>query len=157
MDYLVAIISGIGGAVLGGVGTWLTLRFNYRELFAKTVSNRRVEWIRLLPENIGVLLSETERNMRRKGDKKTKSPSESKSDYYISRTIVLTIINLKECLHCKLHNLILRLDDYYHKEPPDQDLVAFCELRGEIIEITRKIEKAEWEHVKSEARKGKIR
>jgi hypothetical protein len=48
------IISGIIGAAIGFLGSFLTLKLGYKKLFAETVSNRRMEWIDNFREEFSV-------------------------------------------------------------------------------------------------------
>ena len=37
------IIAALGGALIGIIGTYFTLRFSYNQLYAQTVSNNRMD------------------------------------------------------------------------------------------------------------------
>lgn len=52
------IIIGLAGALIGFIGSMLLLRFNYKNLFAKTISSERVSWLKDMRELVDNLMSE---------------------------------------------------------------------------------------------------
>lgn len=140
-EIVIALIGALVGAVLGIFGTALTLRFNYRQLYAETVSSNRNEWRYQLREFIATMLSEA---YECAGLEKSKT-------YYLNRNQVLSRLNLKEPLHKMMEHLIYELDKVYvgidYKE-------HFLTLQQNIIDVSQKLLKLEWETVKKEAKGG---
>lgn len=52
------IIIGLAGALIGFIGSMLLLGFNYKNLFAKTISSERVSWLKDMRELVDNLISE---------------------------------------------------------------------------------------------------
>lgn len=55
-DWVIGIISGLSGGFLGFFASLLTLRFNYRSLFAQTVSQNRMDWINSFREELSIVV-----------------------------------------------------------------------------------------------------
>ena len=56
-DYIWSFIAALIGAFLGSLGTYFTLRFSYKQLFAETVSKNRMDWINVWRENVSKFLA----------------------------------------------------------------------------------------------------
>ena len=152
-------IAGITGAVLGFAASVLALRFHYRDLFAKTVSNNRMEWINVWRENISVFLAYAAILHRVYGascgegnDPQQRQDESCRAEYLKmeaemlkARGQVTTRLNLTEEKHSLLFAAIKQVD--YSAE--ETRFVAQCEY---VEELARQILKPEWERVKNEAR-----
>ena len=139
------IFSGLIGAIVGAFGACLTLRFNYRQLFAENVSKSRMQWIDNFREELSIILGVARLS---KAEKSSKYDLIYKAEK--ARVKLLTRLNLNtkkygnefnELFQDKLRTL--KFDESYTEE----------EL-FDIIEISRKILEHEWKIVKNEA-KGK--
>ena len=51
------IIAALLGALIGSLIPFLTLQFNYRQLYAQTISTNRMDWINKWRENISKFLA----------------------------------------------------------------------------------------------------
>lgn len=155
-EWLAALIGAIIGALVSGVATYVTVRFNYRQLFAETVSKNRMDWINVWRENISKFLACAEMLRECKCPNKTASNGklttcreqmEYRKEFYESRAMITSRLNLNE----RLHVLMLAAINQIDFRLTDEEFVA---KREYIIELARKILKPEWERVKDEA-KGK--
>lgn len=154
------VISGLAGAVLGFVASMLVLRFNYRDLFAKTVSANRMEWINVWRENISTFIANAtilhERGYvakRANVECPCKEPCKDccaeclkiEAEMLKARELITTRLNMAEEKHALLFAAIKQID--YSAE--NTKFAAQCEY---IEELARQILKPEWERVKDEAR-----
>ena len=119
------------GALLGSIGTYFTIRFNYHHLYAETVSQSRNKWLNEMRENISIMLAEARRFPR--SDK-----------YFTARNQVLLRLNTSEKLHALLKEQIQMLDDC--------DCKTLSAIEPLIIQNASLILKPEWERVKKEAK-----
>lgn len=144
-EITIALIS-LGGVVLS-VGISLIIgiisnRYNYRQLYAQTVSSNRMEWINAWRENVSRFLACAEMlhkhahiNEREKIEK----------EMYEARGMVVSRLNLDE----DDHKAMLVLVNGFSTDCCCQD---FVDQREAILAQARKILKPEWERVKAEAR-----
>ena len=94
------MLEGLIGAIVGALVTAVigifTLKFNYKQLFAETVSQSRNFWLNEMRENISIMLAEA-----------CKAGDYFKSEkYYVAQNQVLLRMNNKEPLHLMLTNEI---------------------------------------------------
>lgn len=113
-------------------------KYNYNQLFAQTVSQSRNQWLNEMRENISIMLAEACKSV---GQLKTK-------EYYIAQNQVLLRMNNNEPLHLMLTQEINILE-----KSGDENVFRVCEKN--ILEISEKLLKREWENVKKEAKGGK--
>lgn len=158
---VISLITGIVGVIIGYALSFLTLRFNYHQLFAETVSKNRMEWINVWRENISIFLAhaETLHEMHKiqqnqssnSGHLSSQGNAQTNYDYLLemnkARTMITSRLNMTEELHVLMEDAVNNLD--YTKS--DQEFKKQCDS---ILEIAREILKPEWERVKREA-KGK--
>ncbi|MPN30954.1 hypothetical protein SDC9_178425 [bioreactor metagenome] len=147
------IISAFIGSIIGAFGAYFTLRFQYNQLFAQTVSNSRNAWLGILRDNIAEMLGEAYNCASFDNEKKVENSSknkinDSKSTYLKARTQIMTRLNLNEEYHVLLKNKIDELDNLVKGK---LDKKWFYTLQDEIIEISQDLLKIEWEKVKKEA------
>lgn len=55
-EWKIGIISGLVGVFLGFIASLLTLRFSYKQLFAQTVSQNRMDWINNFREELSIVV-----------------------------------------------------------------------------------------------------
>ena len=154
---------GIIAAIISLIGVVLSLivsilfnifqtKYNYNQLFAQTVSENRMDWINVWRENVSKFLSCAEvlvsiydncdgENIDTFKESKI---IEYKKEFYESRTMITSRLNLEENLHILMLSAINQIDY--------KDSQNFAAKRDLVLEIARKILKPEWERVKDEAR-----
>ena len=144
IEIIVGAICALIGTIVGFISSWFLLKFNYKKMFAETVSKNRMEWINVWRENISKFLacSEILINFDSFDNK-----YEYIKEFYESRAMIVSRLNMNEELH-KLMYIQINSINYAKK---DND---FFKKRESILELERNILKIEWERVKSEA-KGK--
>lgn len=134
-------IAGLIGAIIGALITFivsiLTLRFNYKQLFAQTVSQSRNQWLNEMRENISIMLAEACKCMN----------TYKSREYYIAQNQVLLRMNNREPLHLMLTQEIKKLESC--------TVNTFRTCEANILAISEALLKREWELVKKEAKGGK--
>lgn len=145
----------------------LTLRYNYKHLYADVVSKSRNHWLDEMRANIAkmiaarycMIMSKPQgANGQPQGanrqNKNTNAPiicnrwnryGKAFNDYYAARAEVLLRLNNREDLHADLHRLIYALD-----ECNDHDECMALEVR--ILAVCEPLLKTEWDRVRREAR-----
>ncbi len=160
MEYLLAGLSGgLIGAVLSFIISFLTLRFNYRQLFAETVSKNRMEWINVWRENVAIFLSRAqalrEKEKRAPGGcglliclKKSNQEDSTnlETELYKARSMITTRLNMEEEPHILMYGALMNFD---WKMKDDLEFQKQCEV---VELLAREILKPEWERVKKEAK-----
>ena len=160
MEYLLAGLSGgLIGAVLSFIISFLTLRFNYRQLFAETVSKNRMEWINVWRENIAIFLSRAQalrekekqthggcRISRRFKKSNQDDSTNLETELYKARSMITMRLNMEEEPHILMYGALMNFD---WKMKDDLDFKKQCEV---VEQLAREILKPEWERVKKEAK-----
>lgn len=127
-------------AVISAVVSWLvakkTIRYNYKELFAETVSQSRNKWLNEMRAFISSMLAEAKRPSDESTDNRTNA-------YWKARNQILLKLNLNEPLH------IMLAKEIYDLDLPSADI---DDISNKIIEISQQLLKEEWEKVKKEAK-----
>lgn len=136
------IIAALGGALIGIIGTYFTLRFSYNQLYAQTVSNNRMDWINVWRENISIFLACAEILHRR--NQQEKELMEVEKELYVSRSMITSRLNLNE----ENHAIMLNLINAFRIKTTEVD---FVNQREAVLALAREILKPEWERVKKEA------
>jgi len=144
-DWLAALIGAIIGAVFGFIASWLTLRFNYHQLFAQTVSSNRMDWINVWRENIAKLLACAEVLH----SKKPSDHCKCEKEFFEARAMIIIRLNPKEPKHVLMNKLLENFDYKINNK-------NFNTQKEAIIELAQSILKPEWERVKKEAKGEKI-
>ena len=103
------------GIIIGAIGTYLTLCYNYKALFAKTVSESRNRWIDIFRENISIMLAEAESYIRlREMCLCFESNTALKDGHYNSfckaRNMIISRLNENEDDHIMLQSSIMQLN-----------------------------------------------
>lgn len=148
------VLSGLIGALIGFVSSFLVLRFYYKQLFAQTVSSNRMDWINVWRENISKFLACAEFLHKHKDKNCEKGDGcdkccEYEKEMYQARSMIISRLNLTEGNHVLMK---ASLDGFDYND----DEKTFIAKREYILELARQILKPEWERVKHEA-KGKRR
>ncbi len=149
------ILAAIIGAFVGFVSSFLVLRFDYKQLFAKVVSENRIEWMNSLRTNLSRFLANAEilGEMKKLQSCSFLSDGKCECEQYIqlkqgmfeARELVTTRLNLAKELQALLFAALKNLDNTSEN---------FAVQREYIEDLARKILRAEWDSVKNEA-KGK--
>ena len=153
-DEIVAAIIALGGVVLSVLISILfnifQTRYNYNQLFAQTISENRMDWINVWRENISRFLACAEILINHTCDCKKDHNCDNckiieyKKEFYESRGMITSRLNMDEELHVLMFAAINQID---FKNCDD-----FVVKREYILELARKILKPEWERLKDEAR-----
>lgn len=147
---IIAAIIALVGVILSILVSLLislaTTRFNYRQLYAQTVSTNRMDWINKWRENISKFLACAEilNNNCACGNNELIT---IEKEMYEARGMVVSRLNLDEPNHKAM--LVLMNSFVIHCDKQE-----FIKQREAILALARKILKPEWERVKDEA-KGK--
>lgn len=147
---LIALAGVVFSAIVSFIVSAAATRFNYKQLFAETVSKNRMEWINVWRENISTFLACAE--ILHETSSTTPSGSGAPNDeihfkLYEARAMITSRLNMEEELHKIMFSAINTLD-----WSPSNG--KFAAQREYILETARQILKPEWERVKHEA-KGK--
>ena len=123
----------------------LASKFNYRKLFAETVSQNRMDWINVWRENVSVFLAAS----RVLHDFQYKAGPNF--DEYVFRqqqakAMVTTRLNLTENLH---QEFLIAINAVDFRCTDEKKFSCACEM---VEVLARKILKPEWERVKEEAK-----
>ena len=141
-EALIGLISGIVGAIIGALGTGLTLKYNYKHLYADVVSKSRDKWLNEMREHISILLASKRQSIsKNRGSLNTDYAFE----YRKARDQIILRLNEKEKLHQELKEEILELDVC-------KTIKKFEEIEINILNTCRPLLKIEWDRVRSEAR-----
>lgn len=136
---LESLLSGLLGVFIGGVLSFLTLRFNYRDLFARTVSNSRMDWINAFREEVATVAAALRRGCS--------CTEEQRFEAEKARAKLLTRLNQDTTRYGNEYNRVMA-------EALDfADFTNQDKARAEkLIALSRKILEPEWQRVKHEAR-----
>ena len=140
-----SIISALIGAAVGFLIVLFTVRFNYKQLFAQTVSQNRMEWINSFRGEVSEIID------------CLKMPFDRRKEYVYAaekaRAKLLTRLNMDLSKpgneNNKLLSDCLNGIDFSSRKSYDAEI-------EELLELTRKVLEHEWKRVKQEA-KGKKR
>ncbi|MDY2879399.1 MAG: hypothetical protein SOT34_00445 [Candidatus Borkfalkiaceae bacterium] len=137
-EIMAAMIALIGVLVSVGISFIIskaTQSYNYKSLYANTVSGSRNEWLNEMRGFISVMLSEIQSDQSN-ANGRTK-------EYFKARDQILLRLNLNEAKHKMLEEQIRILDGCSGSKN---------ETIEKIVIISRHILKEEWEKVKKEAK-----
>ena len=134
-DWIAGLIGALVGSTLTFIASYLMLRFNYRQLFAQTVSQSRNCWLNKMRENIAIMLAEGRKN----------ACSYKSKEFYVAKNEVLLRLNTSEPLHLMLFHEIEKIE-----QAKDENL--YNQYEENIIKIYEELLKREWERVKKEAK-----
>lgn len=184
LNIIPELFSGFVGVGLGFIGSILALKYKYKSLYARTVSNNRMIWIRNIRENAAKVISvsrclwklrkvnnfQSRKNERKnknsyQGDKTIPNMSEDNCNLWLKeielinefeyhKSNILIRLNLSEPFHVLLSNLLNNFKIEEVLEDSTEKKLKNFELN--LYEIFGPMLKEEWERVKDEA-KGKQR
>lgn len=148
------ILSGVLGALLGAGVSFLTLRYNYRDLYARSISTSRMEWINNFREEVSIIVA----TVRSFSDKKNNEKNDDNFNMHIleaekARAKLSLRLNLDTSKPGNEYNRVMLevLSDFDFRNPSSND-----EQKVKIlIDLSRKILEPEWKKVKREAEGGK--
>ena len=149
-EIIVALISLSGVLVSVAITFFIeysTNRFDYKQLYAQTVSSNRMEWINVWRENVSKFLACAE--ILHKHPSCIRELVEIEKELYETRAMILTRLNLTEKSHREIKQALMHFQIRC-------DCKTFVSQRNKVITLTQQILKPEWERVKQEA-KGKMR
>lgn len=149
-----AALIALVGVLVSAFVSWLvskkTIKYNYKELFAETVSQSRNKWLNEMRDFISTMLAEVQNPCPIAKDDEVCKNAECvlknndtlrTNKYWKARNEILLRLNLNEPLHLMLRNKILQLDSNNDKKTIE-----------DIILISQSLLKEEWEKVKKEAK-----
>lgn len=146
-EVIAAIISvaGVFGSIVISfiIGVW-THSFNYKQLYAQTVSSNRMDWINVWRENVSKFLACAELLHNHK-DEKTETFLNIEKEMYEARAMITSRLNLNEDTHAMM---LLMINDFRIQTTS----ADFYNQREAVLALAREILKPEWERVKKEAR-----
>ncbi|MBO4693382.1 MAG: hypothetical protein J5659_03190 [Clostridia bacterium] len=141
--------SGIfSGALIGAVISIFTLRFHYRELYAKSISSSRMQWINDFREEVSTIIATLKAN---KSDINKTQPNKIVYKAEQARAKLLTRINMNTSQPGNEYNdvfakLLLELDFNNTMD------INIDDTTRKLTELSREILEYEWKRVKDEAR-----
>ena len=165
-DTLIGLLSAVIGAVVGALGTYFTLRFNYKSLYAQVVSQSRNNWLNEMRKYISQMLaakkSELDYYAANLIGNLPNNPThvdKYQNEYNKARNEVRLRLNLREVLHVKLAEEIEGLDNLspaQAQQPSQAQLQRwskrFKNIEEEITNISQQLLKIEWDRVRKEAK-----
>lgn len=151
--FLSALIGAVIGALVSAAVTYFTLRFNYRQLFAETVSQNRMDWINNFREEFSTVIGyAAARPGMTKGREMRGSGGSNDSAHLIlgekARAKLLTRLNLNVDKYGNEYNAVFE----ERLKKIDFSKGATRKEIDELIDISRKILEFEWNRVKEEAK-----
>ena len=144
------ILNGLIGAAIGAlvawVGTLLTVKFQYKDMYSRTVSSNRMEWINNFREEIGIIVACL----------KTPASCAEIFEAEKARAKLLTRLNMDTSREGNELNAVFsqHLEEIDFRSVNSQSESA--EVTECLIILTRDILEPEWQRVKEEA-KGRKR
>ncbi len=156
-EALIGLLSAVIGVVVGALGTYFTLRFNYKSLYAQVVSQSRNNWLNEMRKYISQMLaakkSELEYIVNQSANNNPSIIQDCRERYYNAKAEVLIRLNKNEDLPKKLEKEIKKIDKLVKKAKPGNQTVIsdFENKEKRIIDYCREYFKKEWERVKQEA------
>ena len=150
MDAIDTIIGAILGGIIGFIASWLTLKYNYKRLFAETVSSNRMEWINMFRDEFATIVGVIciLKNCKPTSDDCFREILGAEQ----ARARLLTRLNMHTDRQGNEYNKVFAerlksLSFYDVKQVSDEDIQKLTELAGKILEH-------EWQRVKNEAKGG---
>ena len=156
-------IAAVIGAGIGFIASWLTLRFNYNQLFAQTVSENRMDWINHFREEFSIVLGTASffsdnqiidcTISTNSQDKECKNCDKECAKKMIleaerARMKLLTRLNLDTS---KIGNEYNEIFERKLKEINFQEGITELQ-KNQLMELSREILEFEWKKVKQEAK-----
>lgn len=157
------VIAAVIGAVFGFIASWLTLRFNYNQLFAQTVSENRMDWINHFREEFSIILGTASflSNNPINECKSTNNEECKICDKECAKRIILEAERARMKLLTRLNMDTSKIGNEYNQvferklKEIDFNKMFSKQQQNELMEIAREILEFEWKKVKKEAKGDK--
>lgn len=150
-DGITTALIALGGVFLSAFVSYLvsvkTTRYNYKQLFAETVSQSRNKWLNEMREYVSDMLANKRREIY--GNCNDNNCVEVCNKYDSCKFQVIMRLNKSESDHRQLRALIEALDGFTATKG---SLKEYELTEQAILEISTRIFKDEWEKVKIEAK-----
>lgn len=143
-DFLTILLSFLG-AVIGSI---ITIRLGYRELYAKNVTTNRMEWINVWRTKIPEFLSKVEILLKIKED--DKNYSKILDEFYQAKYMIEIRLNLNESKHQMVYLLINEITEALLD--CNECYNSITKKKEQLLILSRTILKEEWERVKIESK-----
>ena len=144
---LETLLSGILGAIIGGILSFLTLRYNYKDLYARNISTSRMDWINSFREDMATVIAALKcgEGALKNQEKNAKFLFEAEK----ARARLLTRINMNISRNGNEYNkvisdILLNIDFINPGQETKEQINSLMYLSRRILEI-------EWKRVKNEA------
>ena len=152
-DFLTILLSFLG-AVIGSI---ITIRLGYRELYAKNVTTNRMEWINVwrtkIPEflsRVEILLKIKEYNKNDFNGNNDKYYSKILDEFYQAKYMIEIRLNLNESKHQMVYLLINEITEALLD--CNECYNSITKKKEQLLILSRTILKEEWERVKIESK-----
>lgn len=152
-DFLTILLSFLG-AVIGSI---ITIRLGYRELYAKNVTTNRMEWINVWRTKIPEFLSKVEILFKIKEHDKNDSNGNNDKNYskildefYQAKYMIEIRLNLNESKHQMVYLLINEITEAVLD--CNKCYNSITKKKEQLLILSRTILKEEWERVKIESK-----
>ncbi len=142
---LIAALATVAGALIGFIGSYLLLRYNYKSLYADVISKSRMEWINAYRDEVATIVMCLRMPQNKDKDKKDRYICDAEK----ARAQLLTRLNFDTS---KLEN---KLNIDFAELLESIDFQADNSKNGKaerIIEASKYILELEWKRVKKEAK-----
>ena len=133
-------ISGALGAMIGAGLSFLTLKYHYRDLYARNISANRMDWINKFREEIGLIVAALN---------STKRDGNEIHEAEKARARLLTRLNLDTSKAGNEFNGVMA--DVLNEIDFEKKSVNSKDIADTLIDLSRKILEPEWQRVKKEA------
>lgn len=135
-------VGALVGAIVSGFGILFVNKFNYRNMYAETVSSNRMDWINQFREEIGTVVACIETPYVNRNSQQSVAAEKA-------RAKLLTRLNMDTTrtgneYNAVMANVLCELN-FWDASPPNRQCVETLLL------LTRKILEPEWRRVKREA------
>ena len=130
-------VSGALGAMIGAGVSFLTLKYNYRDLYARNISANRMDWINNFREEIGLIVAALNCD-----------GADVAYEAEKARASLLTRLNLDTSKEGNEFNGVMA--DVLNGIDFEKKYVNSKNIADTLIELSRKILEPEWQRVKKE-------
>lgn len=142
MNIILTTIISLISVFVGAIGSWLLLKFKYRDMYSKTVSSNRMDWINNFRGEVAMIIA----YLRLKKEEELEA---NIWEVECARAKLLTRLNM---------NLANPGNEYNVLFGDELEKIDFSNLNNseeiseQLICLTRKILEGEWQRVKKEAK-----
>ena len=135
---------------LGLFNLWFNWHISKRSSFVNTVTSERIKWISQVRDRLAELLSVCEQWMMHRTQERTPN---LQSQIDTLRAELRLLLNPLDQEDVDVERLLLRLPDWHNSMTPE-DFFAIREL---LIIACKSMLKREWDKIKDESEKGRIK